>query len=50
MDGLRTDSKRREVSDERKRVVTFRIEERRDGDGETAEDIEVVPFDHGSDC
>ena len=30
--------------------LPFGIEERRDCYGETAKDVEVVPFDHGADC
>src|SRR5689334_12276239 len=44
------DSKRREVSDQREGVITVGIEERRDCYCETAEDVEVVPLDHGTDC
>src|SRR5262249_50344932 len=44
------DRKRRQVSDQRECFVTVRIKERRDSYGETAEDVEVVPFDHGTDC
>src|ERR1041385_2860369 len=46
----KTDSKRREISDERECVVAVRIEERRDYYCEAAEDVEVVPLDHGTDC
>ena len=41
--------KRREVGDQRQRVIARRIEERRDGRGQAAEDVEVVPLDHGAD-
>jgi hypothetical protein len=38
-----------EISNQGQRVVALRIEERRDVCGQATEDIEVVPFDHGSD-
>ena len=39
----------RQVGDERQRVVARRVEERRNRRGQAAEDVEVVPLDHGAD-
>ena len=43
------DGKRREIRDERERVVAAGIEQRRDDRGQAAEDVEVVPLDHRAD-
>ena len=43
------DRESRQISDQRERVISLRIKQRRDDGRETSEDVEVVPLDHGTD-
>ena len=43
------DRERREIRDDRERVVALGIEERRNDRGQTSENVEVVPLDHRAD-
>src|SRR6185436_19309809 len=44
----KADCERREISNQRERVVALRIEQRRDNRGQTSKDVEVIPLDHGA--